>query len=554
MLKTSFKIIIILLLFWCSTVQASGMFWRNSHATLAEIPAYDSRDDGTLIALDSTSFGMVKTGSNSFEYRFDPSSSAAHSIPDVVAPGDIIGNGRWHKLPPYVEAAEVQGLADVATSGDYADLSNQPIIPSANSQLTNDSNYSTGAHAVDTDTNLTEAEVDTYVANNGYLTSESDPSVNGAISSHAGNSNAHHTPTVDTDTQLSEVEVDAMVANNNYSTGAHTIDTDTQLADGDIGAMGYIKSYSEADPSVNALGKSTLPCTEGQLAKLISGVWTCSTDDIAVGGGDMLKATYDSNTDNLIDETAIAASIARDSEIPTAVSQLTNDSNYTTGAHTVDTDTHLVDGDISSMGYIKAYSETDPTVASAVSTHAGNTAAHHNATVSGDINHDAVVGVSANDHHTPPVVDDSVYNATSWDGSTDVATKNAIRDKIETLGGGSDLSAPSPIGDTTPNTGAFTNLSAQDFDLGSPPSGSTSEIPLMEDPDNGTNKVILKADPAMDGNKIIRVPSGVLRVVASAPATNSSPGTYGDIFFDTNYIYTCISTDTWDRRAVDTAW
>ena len=45
---------------------------------------------------------------------------------------------------------------------------------------------------------------------------------------------AHHdaTPisnTTDTDTQLTEGQVDAFVANNNYSTGAHTTDTDTPV-------------------------------------------------------------------------------------------------------------------------------------------------------------------------------------------------------------------------------------------------------------------------------------------------------------------------------------
>jgi len=33
--------------------------------------------------------------------------------------------------------------------------------------------------------------------------------------------------------------------------------------------------------------------------------------------------------------------------------------------------------------------------------------------------------------------DDTAYNATSWDSNTDAATKNAIRDKIEAMGGGS---------------------------------------------------------------------------------------------------------------------
>ncbi|MBN93637.1 MAG: hypothetical protein CL928_06105 [Deltaproteobacteria bacterium] len=74
-------------------------------------------------------------------------------------------------------------------------------------------NYSVGEHTVDTDTQLTEAQVDTFVANNNY-----------SVGEH----------TVDTDTQLTEAQVDAFVANNNYSVGEHTVDTDTQLTEAQV--------------------------------------------------------------------------------------------------------------------------------------------------------------------------------------------------------------------------------------------------------------------------------------------------------------------------------
>lgn len=38
--------------------------------------------------------------------------------------------------------------------------------------------------------------------------------------------------------------------------------------------------------------------------------------------------------------------------------------------------------------------------------------------------------------YTIPVASDTAYDATSWNGNTDVPTKNAVRDKIETMGGG----------------------------------------------------------------------------------------------------------------------
>jgi hypothetical protein len=36
-------------------------------------------------------------------------------------------------------------------------------------------------------------------------------------------------------------------------------------------------------------------------------------------------------------------------------------------------------------------------------------------------------------------MDNTPYDATSWDGNDDAATKNAIRDKIETFVGGGDM-------------------------------------------------------------------------------------------------------------------
>jgi hypothetical protein len=58
-------------------------------------------------------------------------------------------------------------------------------------------------------------------------------------------------------------------------------------------------------------------------------------------------------------------------------------------------------------------------------------------------------------------VSDTAYNATSWDGVTDVApSKNAVRDKFESLGAAFDPTAPGPIGGTTPAAGTFTTLTA----------------------------------------------------------------------------------------------
>ncbi len=98
------------------------------------------------------------------------------------------------------------------------------------------------AYLDDTDTQLSEAEVDAYVSNNGYLTAEADGddtneiqdlSLNGDILTITNNGTATEIDLSayldDTDTQLSEAEVDAYVANNGYLTAEADGDDTNEL-------------------------------------------------------------------------------------------------------------------------------------------------------------------------------------------------------------------------------------------------------------------------------------------------------------------------------------
>ncbi|SNT07515.1 Chaperone of endosialidase, partial [Ekhidna lutea] len=100
------------------------------------------------------------------------------------------------------------------------------------------------AYLDDTDTQLTEAEVDAFVANNGYLTTEADGSTTNEIQdlnlsgndlTITGNGAA---TTIDlsayldnTDTNLTEAEVDAFVANNGYLTTEADGSTTNEIQD-----------------------------------------------------------------------------------------------------------------------------------------------------------------------------------------------------------------------------------------------------------------------------------------------------------------------------------
>ncbi|MCC6806303.1 MAG: hypothetical protein IT381_02675 [Deltaproteobacteria bacterium] len=92
---------------------------------------------------------------------------------------------------------------------------------------------------------LNETAVDGLVANNGYLTSESDP--------------AFSSSPVAAVTQQQKANWDAA-----YGWGDHA-------------TQGYLSA--EADPTVNGLATATLaPCFDGQVAKFNAGLWECQTD------------------------------------------------------------------------------------------------------------------------------------------------------------------------------------------------------------------------------------------------------------------------------------
>lgn len=143
--------------------------------------------------------------------------------------------------------------ADVADSisGGISITETDPIFQSSLASNINSADTTDwGDHTIDTDTQLSESEVDAFVANNGYLTSfiEVDGSITNEIELPAGGSNGQVLETdgsgnyswVDqtsnTNTQLDSAGVAAL----GFLAGPHTIDTDTQLDSTGIAALGYV--------------------------------------------------------------------------------------------------------------------------------------------------------------------------------------------------------------------------------------------------------------------------------------------------------------------------
>jgi hypothetical protein len=142
----------------------------------------------------------------------------------------------------------------------------------------------------DTDTQLSEAQVDAYVSNNGYLVEEVDGSTTNEIQDLNLNVNAltitnnAAATTIDlskylddTDTRLTEAQVDAYVSNNGYLTSEEDGSTTNELQN--LGFSGGILSLSQSVPTVNLKSyvQTVNPWVEG------SGQITYSGGNVGVG-------------------------------------------------------------------------------------------------------------------------------------------------------------------------------------------------------------------------------------------------------------------------------
>ncbi len=149
------------------------------------------------------------------------------------------------KWVPYAKYAAKAGNV---FSGDFNDLTNVPP----------------GLSDGDDDTHLTEAEVDAYVANNGYLTQVD---------------NIRGTPVSATPPATGEI------LKFNGTEYVPAIDQDTHLTDTDISAMGYIKNPDDADHDpANELQSLTLTGNQLEISNgnsvTFSNWDTDATDDV----------------------------------------------------------------------------------------------------------------------------------------------------------------------------------------------------------------------------------------------------------------------------------
>lgn len=201
-------------------------------------------------------------------------------------------------------------LSNVATSGSYNDLSNKPSIPTATSDLTNDSGFVTSSDVPTKTSDLTN--------DSGYITSASIPTVNDATLTIQKNGTA----------------VDTFTANASQN---KTINITMAASDVGLGNVGNYKAVSTvANQGLTDTEKSNARSNIGAGSSSFSGSYNDLTDKPTIPTVNNATLTIQKNGTTVNTFTANASSnVTANITVPINVSELTNDSGYTTNIGTV---------------------------------------------------------------------------------------------------------------------------------------------------------------------------------------------------------------------------
>ena len=220
-------------------------------------------------------------------------------------------------------------LADVATSGDYGDLTNTPTIPDVPEWAMSSTKPSYTVSEIDgaqeelvSGTNIRTIN-GTSILGNGNITIEGGGGDVNVIESITFNGSA---VPVDA-SKNAAITYSAPVTSVNGNTGAVTISVPTKVSDL-TNDSGFITSYTETDPVFSASAAATI-----------------TSSDITAWNG---KSTFSGSYNDLTDKPTLFSGDYNDlSNKPTIPTVPTNVSAFTNDA-----------------GYITGYTETDPTVPS----------------------------------------------------------------------------------------------------------------------------------------------------------------------------------------------
>ncbi|MBU2915692.1 hypothetical protein, partial [Reichenbachiella agariperforans] len=358
----------------------------------------------------------AKTAGNAFSGDFDDLTNKPQGLGEKlteVEVDDFVANNGY--LTAEVDGSTTNEIQDLQLEG------NNLTITSNGSATTID----LSPYLDNTDTQLTEAEVDAYTGNNGYLTSftEVDGSVTNEIELPAQADQAGKVLSTDgtspvwvsnVSTQLTEAEVDAYAGNNGYLTaevdgsvtneiqdlqlsgnnltitnnGSATIidlspymdDTDTQLSETEVDNFvannGYLTSFAEVDGSVtNEI--QDLQLSGNNLTITNNG--SATTIDLSPYMDDTDTQLSETEVDNFVANNGYLTSFVEvDGSVTNEIQDLqlsgnnltiTNNGSATTidlSPYMDDTDTKLteteVDNFVANNGYLTSFAEVDGSV------------------------------------------------------------------------------------------------------------------------------------------------------------------------------------------------
>lgn len=159
-------------------------------------------------------------------------------------------------LIPITSVAQLAITNTTATDNSVSEIlgrNNLGVLVVVDKSTLGGGNESDPVYSADPASNIIQLDIDNWNAafgwgdhsQVGYLTAFTETD-NTALSALQDSSAAIRSDfPIDTDTQLSEEEVDAFVSNNGYLT--NFTESDPNFTDVNIGAFGYIKTYSETD-------------------------------------------------------------------------------------------------------------------------------------------------------------------------------------------------------------------------------------------------------------------------------------------------------------------
>lgn len=358
--------------------------------------------DGTTVTINADG-ELQSSPAITVDQTYDPTS--AHPQSGVAIAGAL------------ADYTPTSSLATVATTGDYGDLLNTPSIPTATSDLQNDSGYITLSDVpaqVQSDWTETDSSDPAYIANKPSLATVA------TSGSYTDLSNTPDLSQYATTTDLSG-KADKVTGATNGDIAV--LDSNGNITDTGIASANLVHDASYVHTDNNF--------TNADVTKL-SGIATGAEVNVQANWTetDTSSDAYIQNKPNLatVATSGSYADLSNTPSIPTATSDLTNDSGYITLSDVpAQVQSDWTETDTSAASYI----QHKPTIPSTLS--AGNGIDITSNVVSAKVDGSTVtINASGELQASPAITVDQTYNASSTNPQSGTAVADALSDYTPT--------------------------------------------------------------------------------------------------------------------------